>query len=277
MQNLLSATVFALFMLTQIVAGLDGREPYGERLLRMISCNYNIHDGSRGDVKLPEMDDLLNKYGINDDVVKEYHTLTTLNHVYNITYLLEEALDNDNDGDAVYLYHKFLYAGSNDTTKLNGDLPLVQDIREIVRNLVAEGEKGLQKLDRLKYSTAVPVISRLYSTENIEEVEKADKRTWTETRCDTRHTAPRSRCRLLINAISSDWSTKSGGPRHLEYNGCFVSWSRDLTFTVNMLAPAANQCMRSCDNAQISCLVRNVLLSSTYVTQCLSGRATNCR
>lgn len=185
-------------------------------------------------------------------------------------------MDSDNDGDAIYLYHKYLYAGGNKTTKLDVYLPLVQDILEIVDDLVAEGKKGLQKLDRLKFSTAVPVISRLYEKENVQHVEKANKRSITSTLCDVRYTAPSARCRLLVDAISPDWSTKAEGLRHLEYNGCFLSWSKNLAFTMEDLAPSNDKCFTYCHNPFFSCRVKSVLSRNNRVTRCLSGRAIDC-
>lgn len=251
-----------------------------EDALRAIANNKvdNVYDDSHGAVYFNTKD-----YGLEDHgfpVLDNFgiDTHSTFNYLTSLTKLARQAADKQKYGDVALLLYKFLYAGNAEATKIDPNSDMVIDMINEFGGKSNKRNDNRELLNMLSQSVSTPEVEDLFTlvSNGTPQKDGLDKR-WTKEKCLKAHKAVKNACWDLLSRVKIDASTKTGGPRNIEYQGCFISWSANATFQIRNLTNAANLCLQVCAGSYISCEVWGVSLNGTIVNQCLSNRAGGCK
>ncbi|CAN6656286.1 hypothetical protein TRVA0_029S00122 [Trichomonascus vanleenenianus] len=225
-----------------------------EDSIRAILRNQIIpNDGSNGTVWFNTTGYGLEDYGF--PLIDDYgiYTYTSFEYLRHVTGLAREAANRGKHGDVILLLYKFLYAGQAKATEpvITSDMfrDMVNDLKPLWKN---SDRNAL--LDILEETSSIEELKELYS-----QVKKEGKAFTPENDaqlrdpCRNSHQADRNACKRLLSAMKSDVTWRPGGPRNIEYNGCFISWGKDSNLQVKDLQYLTKYCYEICDGAKISC------------------------
>lgn len=240
-----------------------------EDSLKVIAMNQlDPYDDSNGTVWFNTTGYGLEAYGFN--MLDDYgiYTYSTFNYLTKLVQLAGKAASEGKHGDVVLLFYKFIYAGNPNATAVKSDSDMITDISLLLQS--KENKSGLNEdlIHVLTKTSSSNVISDVYFLAS--NVTSGFEKGWLEEDYAPKRQADSDACRSLKDTVTTDWSWKSGGPRNIEYRGCFVSWSANATFQIEILNDGANN---------ISALSNGEVLGAdlgTFENQCLSNRADGC-
>ncbi|KAK4450326.1 hypothetical protein QBC34DRAFT_379527 [Podospora aff. communis PSN243] len=96
--------------------------------------------------------------------------------------------------------------------------------------------------------------------------------------CSRNHAARADDCKMLYKNIQWSEAAVPNSPRHIVYGRCYISWSKAFSGQLRAFYWPAYNTVETCtwwaDYWAVSGLVKNA--QGQGVTQCLSGRASNC-
>ncbi|RLV90614.1 hypothetical protein JA1_004456 [Spathaspora sp. JA1] len=256
-----------------LCASVAGGISYEDSIAAVLQNHLDPNDNSSGVAWFNATNYPLDHFGFEESGEYGIYTYTSLNYLTEVANLATYAASKGFYGDVVLLFYKFIYAGDKDNTAFNSSSDMVLDIGERLRNNKRDSS---DLLDVLMNSSSCDEVKRVFELAADAPPLRIEKRASSIT-CDKRHQANKSDCYSLLHAIDADHSWKSGGPRHIQYRGCFVSWSKDATFQVRHLYNAGVSCYNVCATGnKVSCKARGVELNGHMVGQCLSDRAKGC-
>lgn len=251
---------------------------YVESIQAVINDEYQVvNDGSTGIVWFNTSGTSLDRFTF--PLVGDFgiESLSSYNYLQAITQLAQQALAQEKYGDAVFLLYKFLYAGQSTPTKLGLNNDMVLDMINDLGGAGVKRDDLGEALQMLYDTVSVPALGDLYTmvSETPPQV-NAEKRITTTTKCLDNYQTNRNSCWRLIFRIMNDHTRKKSGPRNIEHDGCFISWSVDVDIELRLLVPQARQCLNDCAEVGISCEARAPIFGSFDFKQCLSNRAGGC-
>ncbi|KAK4450325.1 hypothetical protein QBC34DRAFT_379526 [Podospora aff. communis PSN243] len=103
-----------------------------------------------------------------------------------------------------------------------------------------------------------------------------------EPECNSSHRAGNDDCRVLLLNLQSDTTGVQNSPRHIQYNGCYISWSKEVpAYTQRKhLYSAGNEVLIKCRDkhkaGEVSGLKRGAYVNGREMTVCISNRASGC-
>lgn len=201
------------------------------------------------------------------------YTMDNLESLKTVASLGQVAAKEGRWGDVVYLHNVFSMNAHADYAKASST-----QMRDGLLVAVTKADKsGIDSdlIDLYVKTSSSPSLAEAFNALRTTPAALITPRS-IQTICSNAHKAATSACRNLAESIHFNGSVQTGGPRSICIGGCCVSWSANATFQVENLYFAADNCIRVCGSATVSCQARGVSLQGTIVDECISNRADGC-